>query len=59
MAPRKNLREQHDDPALPFDVTQDIEPSLSEDLHGTPEPTLTQVDFGEVTDVLPRIPTRG
>jgi hypothetical protein len=50
MAPKKSRRDQS--PALPFDVTQEIDPALVEDLHRG-ETTLTQVDFDEITLVLP------
>ena len=59
MAPRKPRPEQRDEPALPFDVTQEIDASLVDALRRTDEPTLTQVDFDEETVVLPRNPTRG
>ena len=45
-------------PPLPFDVTQDIDPSLVEDLQPL-EPTLTQTDFDAITLVLPEKPKRG
>jgi hypothetical protein len=48
---RRNERENA--PALPFDVTQEIDPSLAEELRRTGEPTLTQVDFDDITIVLP------
>jgi hypothetical protein len=38
---------------LPFDVTQEIDPALVEDLRAGGEPTLTQTDFDEITLVLP------
>lgn len=41
------------EPALPFDVTQEIDPALAEELRRTSEPTLTQADFDDVTVVLP------
>ena len=44
---------------MPFDVTQEIDASLVDELRRTDEPTLTQVDFDEETVVLPRNPTRG
>lgn len=53
MAPRKPRREQRDEPALPFDATQEIDASLADELRQTREPTLTQADFEEVTLVLP------
>lgn len=40
-------------PTLPFDVTQEIDPALVEDLRPAAEPTLTQIDFDEITLVLP------
>ena len=40
-------------PPLPFDVTQEIDPALVEDLRPGQEPTLTQADFEEITLVLP------
>jgi len=51
MAPKK--RAQRNEPALPFDVTQEIDPALVEDLQRDPEATLTQTDFEEITLVLP------
>jgi hypothetical protein len=54
MAPRKPLSEQHDEPALAFDVTQEIDASLADELRRTDEPTLSQVDFDEATVVLPK-----
>jgi hypothetical protein len=50
MAPRKSRRDES--PPLPFDVTQEIDPALVEDLHRG-ETTLTQTDFDEITLVLP------
>lgn len=50
MAQKKTRR---DEPApLPFDVTQEIDPALVDDLRRG-ETTLTQVDFDEITLVLP------
>jgi hypothetical protein len=43
----------NDSPPLPFDVTQEIDPALVEDLRPTAERTLTQADFEEITLVLP------
>jgi hypothetical protein len=43
----------NESPALPFDVTQEIDPALVEDLRPAGEPTLTQTDFEEITLVLP------
>src|SRR5262245_59607469 len=50
MAPKKSRRDQP--PALPFDVTQEIDPALVEDVRRS-ETTLTQTDFDEITLVLP------
>jgi len=53
MAPKKSRRDRsNESPALPFDVTQEIDPALVEDLHRG-DTTLTQVDFDEITLVLP------
>jgi hypothetical protein len=51
MPPKK--REQRNEPALPFDVTQEIDPALVEDLRRGHETTLTEADFDEITLVLP------
>jgi hypothetical protein len=51
--PRRNDREES---SLAFDVTQEIDPSLAEQLRRTSEETLTQVDFEEITLVLPPKP---
>jgi hypothetical protein len=44
------------EPALPFDVTQEIDPALADELRRAGEPTLTQADFADVTVVLPEKP---
>jgi hypothetical protein len=48
------------EPALPFDVTQEIDPALVEELERdrSIEPTLTPADFEDVTLVLPQKPRR-
>lgn len=56
MAPRRLRRERRDEPALPFDVTQDIDASLADELLRTGEPSLMQGDFDDVTVVLPDEP---
>jgi hypothetical protein len=56
MASRKSRRNDRDDSALPFDVTQEIDPSLADQLRRTGESTLTQVDFEDITVVLPQKP---
>jgi hypothetical protein len=53
MAPTKTRRDGRSEAALPFDVTQDIDPALAEDLRRLSEPTLTQTDFDDITLVLP------
>ena len=50
---RSSSEKRSDSPSLPFDVTQEIDPALVEDLHAQSEPTLTQTDFEEITLVLP------
>ena len=50
---KRPQREYRNDPALPFDVTQEIDPSLADELRRTSEPTLTQTDFEDITVVLP------
>jgi len=53
MTPKKSRRDGRKESALPFDVTQDIDPALAEDLRRFSEPTLTQTDFDDITLVLP------
>ncbi len=38
---------------MPFDVTQEIDPALADELRQGGEQTLTQTDFDEITLVLP------
>ena len=52
----KTRRHEPEDSTLPFDVTQQIDPALVEELKRTSEPTLTQVDFDDITVVLPAKP---
>jgi hypothetical protein len=56
--PSRKLRrgDDRDDSSLPFDVTQEIDPGLANELKLTSEPTLTQVDFDDITVVLPLQP---
>lgn len=57
--PAKKPRPQDNDEAtLPFDVTQEIDPSLVDEVLRQAEPTLTQVDFDDVTVLLPPKPKR-
>jgi hypothetical protein len=54
MAPTDSRNGNRDAPTpLPFDVTQEIDPALVEDLRPASEPTLTETDFDEITLVLP------
>ena len=52
MIPKKPRQGAHDEP-LPFDETQEIDSALVGDLHKGLEATLTQVDFDDITVVLP------
>jgi hypothetical protein len=56
MPKRKNQRDARDDSTLPFDVTQEIDPALADQLLRSSEPTLTQGDFEDITVVLPKKP---
>ena len=52
MGPKRSPRTEGESAALPFDVTQEIDPALADSLrHG--EETLTQTDFEDITLVLP------
>ena len=53
MAPKKPRREQHKESPLPFDVTQEIDPALVDEMRRGNEPTLTETDFDDITLVLP------
>ena len=53
MAPKKPRRELRNESPLPFDVTQEIDPALVEDVRRGNEATLTQTDFDDITLVLP------
>ena len=56
----KNRRQKGRDqgPALPFDVTQDIDPALGDSLQRGNEPTLTQTDFDDIEVALPPPPRK-
>jgi hypothetical protein len=56
MTSNKSRRNDRGSPTLPFDVTQEIDPSLAEQLRRSSEPTLTQADFEDITVVLPSKP---
>ena len=53
MLPKKPGRDVREEPALPFDVTQEIDPALADQALHALEATLTQVDFADITLVLP------
>lgn len=52
-ATKDRRRRQHEEPALPFDVTQEIDPALADLLRRSTEPTLTQSEFDEIGVELP------
>jgi hypothetical protein len=56
MTPNKPRRDDKRDDSLAFDVTQEIDPALADQLRRSHEPTLTQVDFDDITVVLPQKP---
>ena len=53
MGPKKPQREYRNESTLPFDVTQEIDPGLVDDVLRRGESTLTQADFDDITVVLP------
>ena len=53
MAPKKSPHKSSDDSTLPFDVTQEIDPALADELRNGGDQTLTQTDFDDITLVLP------
>jgi hypothetical protein len=53
MDPKKSRRELRNESPLPFDVTQEIDSALVDEIRGGNEPTLTQTDFDDITLVLP------
>jgi hypothetical protein len=53
MTPRSRAR-RFDEPTLPFDATQEIDPAFAEFLERPSEPTLTETDFAELAPDLPR-----
>jgi hypothetical protein len=59
MSMKNRRRGKRDEPPpLPFDVTQDIDPTLAESLRRGNEPTLTQVDFDDIDVELPAPPRK-
>jgi hypothetical protein len=58
--PPKNRRPESSNIAqLPFDVTQEIDPALVEELRRTGEATLTQTDFEDISVLVPEPCKRG
>jgi hypothetical protein len=53
MGPKRSPRDEGDGATVPFDVTQEIDPALADELRQGGEQTLTQTDFDEITLVLP------
>ena len=53
MPAKKSAHKSSDDSTLPFDVTQEIDPALADEVRNRGEQTLTQTDFDEITLVLP------
>ena len=53
MSPKRSPRDERDGATLPFDVTQEIDPALADELRQGGEQTLTQTDFEGITLVLP------
>ena len=58
MRPKKRRPDDSEEDALPFDVTQEIDANLVDEMLRNGEPTLTQVDFDDITVVLPQKPKR-
>jgi hypothetical protein len=54
MTPKRPRRDDRNESTLPFDVTQDVDPALVDELRPGNEPTLTQIDFDDITVVLPQ-----
>ncbi len=59
MDPKRSPRKSSDESTLPFDVTQEIDPALADELRHGGEQTLTQIDFDDVTSFCPRSASRG
>jgi hypothetical protein len=53
MGPKRSPRDDGTGATLPFDVTQEIDPALADEVRQRGEQTLTQTDFDEITLVLP------
>ena len=59
MSPKNRRPEKVSSAPLPFDVTQEIDPALVEEVRRTGEATLTQTDFDDITVLLPEKPQPG
>jgi hypothetical protein len=59
MSPKNRRPENRSSAPLPFDVTQEIDPALVDEVRRTGEATLTQTDFEDITLVLPEKPKPG
>ena len=57
-SPKNRRPRKTEEPALPFDVTQEIDLALADELRRSAEPTLTQGDFDDITIVLPGSPDK-
>jgi hypothetical protein len=53
MSPKNRRPENLGSAPLPFDVTQEIDPALVDEVRRTGEATLTQTDFDDITLLLP------
>jgi hypothetical protein len=53
MAGKKPMRDDSKARELAFDVTQEIDPTLADQLRRSAEPTLTQAEFDDITVALP------
>jgi hypothetical protein len=56
MSPKSRRSENRSSAPLPFDVTQEIDPALVDEVRQTGEATLTQTDFEDITVLLPEKP---
>jgi hypothetical protein len=56
MSPKNRRPENRSNAPLPFDVTQEIDPALIDEVRRTGEATLTQTDFDDITLLLPEKP---
>jgi hypothetical protein len=59
MSPKKTRPDTRGGAPLPFDVTQEIDPALVDEVRQSGEATLTQTDFDDITVLLPEKPPPG